>query len=115
MMDHCFEVVHAAVQYINPGQILEMSMDQPMFARMKQLHWSMDTTYGEDKCVLLFGGHHIELTFYICLSHWLEGSGWVEVIQESKLVSAGVAESFLKSSPHISRTRHAHQVTDCTF
>ena len=64
MTRHCFEVIHAAMQYINPGQIPVMSMEQPLFAKMKQLQWSMDTMYGEDKCVLLFGGHHIELAFY---------------------------------------------------
>ena len=97
MTHHCFEVIHGAVQYVNPDQIPVMRMDQPLFAKMKQLKWSMGTMYGENKFMLLFGGIHIQLT-HKCLGHWMEGSGWVEVIRESKLASAGVDESFLKSS-----------------
>ena len=98
IMRHCFEVIHAAVQYINPGHIPVINVDQPLLAKMKQLQWSMDTLYGEDKFVLLHGGLHTELTPYKCQNHWLEGSGWVEVIQESKLASVGVVESFFPTT-----------------
>lgn len=114
MLRHCFDVIKAAVQYINPGQIPVISVDQPLFAKMKQLQWSMDRVYGEDKFVLLLGGLHIEMTGYKALGHWLEGSGWVEALQEAEIATAGIADSFLKAS-HITRTRHAHQVTVCTL
>jgi hypothetical protein len=114
MMRHCFEVVQAAVQHINPGQIPVISVDQPLFAKGKLLQWSTDTQYTEENIILLLGGLHTELTSYKVLGHWLEGSGWVEALLEAKLASSGVADSFLKAS-HISRTRHAHQVTACTL
>ncbi len=41
---------------------------------------------------------------------WLEDSGWVEVLVQAKVASPGTAESFLKAA-HVTRTRHAHQVT----
>ena len=41
---------------------------------------------------------------------WLEDSGWVEALVQAKVASAGIADSFLKAS-HVTRTRHAHQVT----
>ncbi|XP_072050461.1 LOW QUALITY PROTEIN: uncharacterized protein [Amphiura filiformis] len=40
--------------------------------------------------------------------HWLEGSGWVEALQEAEIATPGIAESFLKAS-HVTRARHAHQ------
>ena len=44
------------------------------------------------------------------IGDWLEESGWVEALVHTKVASTGTAESFLKAS-HITRTRHAHQVT----
>ena len=37
MLGHCFEVIHAVVQYANPGQTPVITVDQPLFAKMKQL------------------------------------------------------------------------------
>lgn len=41
---------------------------------------------------------------------WLEDTGWVEALVQAKVASAGTADSFLRAS-HVTRTRHAHQVT----
>ncbi|KAG0716348.1 hypothetical protein GWK47_009930 [Chionoecetes opilio] len=54
------------------------------------------------------------MTCYKALGHWLEGSGWVEALQEAEIATPGIVESFLKAS-HVTRTRHAHQVTACTL
>ena len=75
MVRHSFEVIRAAVQHINPGQTPVICVDQPLFAVGKQLQWSLDSEYGEDKFVLLLGGLHTEMTSYKMLGHWLEGSG----------------------------------------
>ena len=40
------------------------------------------------------------------IGDWLEDSSWIE----AKVASTGTAQSFLKAS-HVTRTRHAHQVT----
>ena len=64
--------------------------------------------------MLLFGGLHIELTLYKMPGSLARGKWLGRSHSGTKLASAGVAESFLKSS-HISRTRHAHQVTACTL
>ena len=101
MLRHCFEVIHAAVQYANPGQT--PAVDQPLSAKTKQLQWSMDNLYGEDKFVLILGVLHTEMTANKVLGQWLEGSGWVEALQEAELATPGIAESFLKSS-HVTRT-----------
>ena len=64
--------------------------------------------------VLLLGGLHTEMAANKVLGQWLEGSGWVEALQEAELATPGIAESFLKAS-HVTRTRHAHQVTACAL
>ena len=48
------------------------------------------------------------------LGDWLEDCGLVEVLVQSKVASAGTAESHIKVS-HVTRTRHAHQVTACSL
>jgi len=40
MVKHSMEVVRAAVQYLNPGQILVLSADQPLYALAKQIQWA---------------------------------------------------------------------------
>ena len=44
------------------------------------------------------------------LGHWLEGSEWTSALVQADVASAGVADSFIKSS-HVRKTRHAHQAT----
>ncbi|KAJ8349373.1 hypothetical protein SKAU_G00245030 [Synaphobranchus kaupii] len=43
-----------------------------------------------------------------------EGSGWTTALTEADVASSGMAESFLKAA-HLTRTRHAHQVTLLTL
>ena len=44
----------------------------------------------------------------------LEASGWIRALSEAEVASSGTADSFLKVS-HLTRTRHAHQVTLLTL
>ena len=48
------------------------------------------------------------------IGDWLEDCGWVEALVQAKVASLGTADSFLKAT-HITRTRHAHQVTACSL
>ena len=41
---------------------------------------------------------------------WLDSSGWTAALVQADIATPGKADSFLKAS-HVSRTRHAHQVT----
>ena len=110
MLRHCLDVIQEAVQHINPGQVPVVNVDQPLFAKMKQIQWAMPELYGEDKFVVMLGGFHSEWTLYKALGHWLEGSGWVEALVQADVASSGTAESFLKAT-HVLKTRNAHQVT----
>ncbi|XP_056135325.1 uncharacterized protein si:ch211-110p13.9 [Lampris incognitus] len=48
------------------------------------------------------------------LGDLLEGSGWTTALTEADVASSGMAASFLKAA-HLTRTRHAHQVTVLTL
>ena len=60
------------------------------------------------------GGLHIEIAALTMVGDWLKDSGWVEALVQAEIASAGTADSFLKAS-HVTRTRHAHQVTATTL
>ena len=44
------------------------------------------------------------------LGDYLTDSGWTVALSEAGIATSGIAESFLKVS-HLTRTRHAHQIT----
>ena len=48
------------------------------------------------------------------LGNWLDGSGWSSALVQADIASPGTADSFIKVS-HVTRTRHAHQVTAATL
>ncbi|KAK3753947.1 hypothetical protein RRG08_006327 [Elysia crispata] len=113
MLRHCLVVVQAAIHHVNPGQTPVICVDQPLFAKLKQIQWS-DETYSEDNFVILFGGFHIEMTALKVLGNLLQGSGWTEMVSKANISSAGTADSFLTAS-HVTRTRNAHQITACAL
>ena len=65
---------------------------------------------GEQRFILMFGGLHIELALWKVVGDLLHGSGWTTALTDSGVTSAGTADSFIKVT-HLTRTRHAHQVT----
>lgn len=48
------------------------------------------------------------------LGGWLEDSGWTRALVQANVASPGTADSFVKAS-HITKTRHAHQVTSASL
>lgn len=70
--------------------------------------------YGEDKCLIMFGGLHIEMAAVRSLGTLLQDSGWTSSIAEAGVASSGTAESFLSASS-VTRTRQAHQITACSL
>ena len=81
-------------------------MDQPLYTLAKQIQWSWPASYGEDWFVVMFSGLHI--------GDLLESSGWTGALIQASLTTPGTADSFLKAS-HVTRTRRAHQITDCSL
>ncbi|XP_048588880.1 uncharacterized protein LOC125572422 [Nematostella vectensis] len=58
----------------------------------------------------MMGGLHIEMALWSVVGDLLDGSGWTAALTESNVASSGEADSFLRVT-HLTRTRHAHQVT----
>jgi len=61
MIKHSMEIVRAAVQHLNPGQVSVLALDQPLYALAKQIQWIWLTSLGEERFVLMLGGLHIEM------------------------------------------------------
>jgi len=110
MMQHSMMVIKAAVKKLNPSQTPVITVDQPLYALMKQLQWHWPEKLGEDKFVILLGGLHTEMAALRMLGHWLNGSGWTQCLVQAGVATAGVAESLITAS-HVKRSRYAHTVT----
>ena len=50
------------------------------------------------------------MTALKAIGKWLEGSGLTSALVQVNVAYPGTADSFLKAT-HVSRTRHAHQIT----
>ena len=58
----------------------------------------------------MLGPLHIEMAFMNAIGDWLEGSGWVQVLENANFSTTGRIESFL-SGKKVKQTKYAHQVT----
>jgi hypothetical protein len=114
MIRHAIDVVNQVIRFLNLNQIPVLACDQPLYAIAKKIQWNWPELYGENKLVIMFGGFHTELAALKAIGHWIEGSGWTNALVQAGLTTPGTADSFLKAS-HVSRTRHAHQVTACAL
>ena len=110
MMRHSMDVIQQAIEHLNPGQVLVITVDQSLFVICKEIQWTWPEKYGEAKFVMVLGGLHIEMVMMKVLGDWLQDSGWVEALVQAKVTSLGTADSFLKAA-HITHTCHVHQVT----
>ena len=104
------DVICSVTEFQSPGQIPVIAYDCPLFAKAKYIQWACPNNYGEDKIVMMFGGVHLDMSMWNMLGSYLADSGWTVALCEAGIASSGVAESFLTVS-HLTRTRHAHQVT----
>lgn len=114
MIQHSMNMIKLAVQKVKQDLLPVITLDQPLYAIAKNIQWSWPGSYGEKQFVRVLGGLHIEMAGLKVIGDWLEDSGWVEALTQAKVASAGTAKCFLKAS-HVTRTRHAHQVTASTF
>ena len=108
MVKHGMGILKEITDYLNPGQVHVMTFDQPLFALAKYVQWSWPHTLGKDKFVT--SGLHIEMAIWNTIGDFFAGSGWTSALCEAGVATTETAESFLKAS-HLTRTRHAHQIT----
>ncbi len=114
MIRHAMNVVKAAINKLNPGQVPVVTLDQPLFAIAKQIQWNWPSTHGENLFVIMLGGLHIEMASLKTAGDWLKGSGWTQALVLAEIATIGKAKSFLQAA-HVGRTRYAHQVTAATL
>ena len=110
MVKHGITVQTKAIHFLNPGQIPVIAFDAPLFALAKLVQWKWPDMHGEDKCVAMMGGLHIEMALWSSVGDYLVGSGWVTALTQSGVASTGTAESFLNAF-HLMKTRNADQVS----
>ena len=58
----------------------------------------------------MLAGLYIDMKAWKALGKWLDSSEWTAALVQADIATHGKADFFLKTS-HVSRTRHAHQVT----
>ena len=110
MIKHVMDLMKEITNFLNARQTPVLAMDQPLYAIAKAIQWNWPGTYGEENLVVMMGAFHVEQAALRTLGDWMKGSGWVSALTAAGVASSGVAESFLKVS-HVTRARHAHQVT----
>jgi len=110
MIKHGMDMLKRATHFLNPEEILVISLDAPLFALAKFVQWNWSQTHGEKNFVVMFGGLHIEMAMWKTFGDYLESSGWTNALIQTGIASSGTADSFLKAS-HLTRTRHAHQLS----
>lgn len=100
------------VALLNPGQRPVLAADQPLYAIAKQIQWTLQEKYLEQKMVIMFGGLHIEMAALRSSGTLLDSSGWTTALVAVGVASSGTSESFI-SVGNETRTRRAHQITVC--
>ena len=80
MINYSMNVVKAATEYLNPGQIPVLVMVQPLFAIAKTIQWNFTATHGEDKYVIIAGGLDKYMTAIKVIGDLLDGRGWTTAI-----------------------------------
>ena len=104
MLKHGINIIKAAIEKLNPGQIPVVTGDQPIFALLKLIQSKYPNLYGEDKLVVMMGGLHIEMAAQAQVGKLLAGSGIENILVESGVTTPGRVQSFLSCS-HMKRTR----------
>ena len=110
MIMHGMDLLIEITDYLNPGQIPVLACDCPIFEIYKCIQWKYPEKYGEDKLIIMFGGLHLDKGLWIALGDLLASSGWTDGLVDADVATSGTADSFTKCT-HITRTRHAHQLT----
>ena len=64
MIEHGINVLHRAIEFLNPGQIPVIALDAPLYALAKITQWNWPDTHVEKKFVAIFGGLYIKMAMW---------------------------------------------------
>ena len=60
MTMHAMRLIKQSINFLNPGQIPVVALDQPLYAITKKVQWTWPNEFGKDHFVVVLGGLHIE-------------------------------------------------------
>ncbi len=112
MISHTVAAIGKAVEYVSPGQTVVIACDQPLFTLAKTVEWAQKERTWEEKLEVMLGGLHIEQAALKAFGTWLAGSGWVEVLLQDKITTAGKKRNL--NCAYITRTRYTQKETSET-
>ena len=61
VLRHSMNVVKKSIDFLNPGQIPVITVDQSLYSVVKQSQWNWPDTYGKDQFVIIPSGLHIDM------------------------------------------------------
>ena len=64
---HSMTLVQRQIEFLNPGKLPVMTVDQPLYAIAKEIQWAHPELLGEDKFLVMMGPLHIEMVVMRCL------------------------------------------------
>ena len=75
MIRHGMELVGQTTDFLSPGQIAVLVVDQPLYAIAKKIKWIFPEKFGEDIFVVLLGGLHIEMALWSTIGDMMQVAG----------------------------------------
>ena len=70
------ELVGQTTDFLSPGQIAVLVVDQLLYAIAKKIQWTIPEKFGEDIFVVPLGGLHIEKALWSTIGDMMQGAGW---------------------------------------
>ena len=80
MILHSMNMIEKVVHHLNPQQMPVIAMDQPLYALTKQIQWIQPEHNGEDNCIIMLGGLHIEMAAFNTLGDCTGDESWNSVL-----------------------------------
>ena len=108
MMKHSLDIALSVTNFLNEGQLAVICADQPLYALLKKLQWHFPEQYGLKKIFCVMGGLHIEKQIEQVLGRYFEGSGIIDHLVASKVMTN--SDNAFLSGSLITRTRYHYQV-----
>ena len=104
-------IVWQTTDFLSPGQIAVLVVDQPLYAIAKKIQWTFPENFGENIFVVLLGFLHIEMALWSTIGDIMQGAGWVEALVKAGVIKLKAAATALLKSSNVVWTRYAHQIT----
>ena len=72
MIRRGLDIIKAAIDYLNKGQLPVIVFDQPLYALEKLVQWNWKGNYGEKYFAIMIGPLHIEMAALKTIGDWLK-------------------------------------------